>query len=139
MTKRLVEIGAEQIGIADTIGVGIPLKVQRALQAALEYVEILCYGGYFHDTYGQALSNTLAALQMGVSEFDTSVAGLGGCPYAKGATGEHPSKMWCICCMVWVSVRVSTWINWSWQASISAFLKRPNGSNVARALINKRH
>lgn len=87
MTKRLIEIGAEQIGIADTIGVGTPLKVQHALQAALEFADISMLSGHFHDTYGQALSNTLAALQMGVSEFDTSVAGLGGCLMLKAQQG----------------------------------------------------
>ena len=58
VTKRMVEIGAEQIGIADTIGVGTPLKVQRALQAAFEYIDVAKISGHFHDTYGQALSNT---------------------------------------------------------------------------------
>ena len=88
VTEKLVAIGAEHIGIADTIGVGTPIKVQKALDAALRYIDIDNISGHFHDTYGQALSNTLAALQMGVWQFDTSVAGLGGCPYAKGATGN---------------------------------------------------
>ena len=139
VTKRLVEIGTEQIGIADTIGVGTPLKVQRALQAALEYADISMLSGHFHDTYGQALSNTLAALQMGVSEFDTSVAGLGGCPYAKGATGNVATED-----VVYMlhGMGISTGIDLDKLVvageRISAFLKRPNGSNVARAIINKR-
>ena len=139
VTKRLIEIGAEQIGIADTIGVGTPLKVQRALRAALEYADISMLSGHFHDTYGQALSNTLAALQMGISEFDTSVAGLGGCPYAKGATGNVATED-----VVYMlqGMGISTGIDLEKLVvageRISKFLGRPNGSNVARALINQR-
>ena len=139
VTKRLVEIGAEQIGIADTIGVGTPIKVQRAIQAALEHVDIAAISGHFHDTYGQALSNTLAALQMGVSEFDTSVAGLGGCPYAKGATGNVATED-VVYMLHGMGIRTGIDLNKLVSAGerISAFLERPNGSNVARALINQR-
>ncbi len=139
VTKRLVEIGAEQIGIADTIGVGTPIKVQRALQAALEHVDISALSGHFHDTYGQALSNTLAALQMGVREFDTSVAGLGGCPYAKGATGNVATED-VVYMLHGMGINTGIDLDKLVRAGerISAFLKRPNGSNVARALISKR-
>jgi hydroxymethylglutaryl-CoA lyase len=82
------EIGVQHVGVADTIGVGTPVKVQRALEATLRHFDIDDVSGHFHDTYGQALSNTLASLEMGVWQFDTSSAGLGGCPYAKGATGN---------------------------------------------------
>ena len=81
-------IGVQHVGVADTIGVGTPVKVQRALAAALKHYELDDISGHFHDTYGQALANTLASLEMGVWQFDTSSAGLGGCPYAKGATGN---------------------------------------------------
>jgi hydroxymethylglutaryl-CoA lyase len=81
-------IGVQHVGVADTIGVGTPLKVQRALEAALRHYTVDQVSGHFHDTYGMALANTLVSLQMGVWRFDTSVAGLGGCPYAKGATGN---------------------------------------------------
>jgi hydroxymethylglutaryl-CoA lyase len=81
-------MGVQHVGVADTIGVGTPRQVQAALEAALAHYPIDAVSGHFHDTYGQALANTLAALQMGVWQFDTSVAGLGGCPYAKGATGN---------------------------------------------------
>ena len=76
------------MGVADTIGVGTPVKVQKALEAALQHYDINDISGHYHDTYGQALGNTLASLEMGVWQFDTSSAGLGGCPYAKGATGN---------------------------------------------------
>ena len=82
------QIGVQRVDVADTIGVGTPRKVQRALEAALQHYDIDHISGHFHDTYGQALSNTLAALQLGVWNFQSSVGGLGGCPYAKGATGN---------------------------------------------------
>ncbi|WP_201526433.1 hydroxymethylglutaryl-CoA lyase [Psychrobacter frigidicola] len=139
VTKRLVDIGAECIGIADTIGVGTPIKVQRALQAALHHIDVGALSGHFHDTYGQALSNTLAALQLGVREFDTSVAGLGGCPYAKGATGNVATED-----VVYMlhGMGISTGIDLDKLVSagerISNYLERSNGSSVARALINQR-
>ncbi|MGH8821121.1 MAG: hydroxymethylglutaryl-CoA lyase, partial [Rhodoferax sp.] len=64
----------------------------RAMEATLQHYDINDVSGHFHDTYGQALANTLASLEMGVWQFDTSVAGLGGCPYAKGATGNVASE-----------------------------------------------
>ena len=81
-------IGVQRVDVADTIGVGTPRKVQAAIEATLRHYGIDDVSGHFHDTYGQALANTLAALEMGVWNFQSSVAGLGGCPYAKGATGN---------------------------------------------------
>jgi hydroxymethylglutaryl-CoA lyase len=84
----LKSIHVDHVGIADTIGVGTPLKVQAAMERALKHYPISEVSGHFHDTYGQALANIYACLQMGIHTFDASVAGLGGCPYAKGATGN---------------------------------------------------
>ena len=81
-------IAVDHIGIADTIGVGTPLKVQAGMERALKHYPLAEVSGHFHDTYGQALANVYACLQMGIHTFDASVAGLGGCPYAKGATGN---------------------------------------------------
>jgi hydroxymethylglutaryl-CoA lyase len=81
-------LGVQHCGIADTIGVGTPRKVQAAMERALKHFPLEEVSGHFHDTYGQALANIYACLEMGVHVFDTSVAGLGGCPYAKGATGN---------------------------------------------------
>ena len=92
VARLMHDIGVQHIGVADTIGVGTPHKVQRALEAALRVYGLDQVSGHFHDTYGQALANTLASLQMGIWNFDTSVAGLGGCPYAKGATGNVASE-----------------------------------------------
>jgi len=81
-------IGVDHCGIADTIGVGTPKRVQAAMARALKHYPVAEVSGHFHDTYGQALANIYACLEMGVHTFDASVAGLGGCPYAKGATGN---------------------------------------------------
>jgi hydroxymethylglutaryl-CoA lyase len=88
----MADIGVQHVGVADTIGVGTPAKVQRALEATLKHYDLDHISGHFHDTYGMAVANTLASLEMGIWNFDTSVAGLGGCPYAKGATGNVASE-----------------------------------------------
>ena len=88
VAKLLKEIGVQHCGVADTIGVGTPRATQAAMEAALKHYDLNDVSGHFHDTYGQAVGNVYACLEMGISAFDTSVAGLGGCPYAKGATGN---------------------------------------------------
>ena len=85
---RFADLGCDDIGIADTIGVGTPAHVSAVFEAAAKAFPLNKISGHFHDTYGQACANVLACLELGVSTFDTSVAGLGGCPYAKGATGN---------------------------------------------------
>ena len=84
----LKALGAEHCGVSDTIGVGTARRVQSAMEAALRHFDLDAVSGHFHDTYGQALVNIHACLQMGVHTFDASVAGLGGCPYARGAAGN---------------------------------------------------
>ena len=86
--KRFADLGCDDIGIADTIGVGTPARAAAVFEAAAYAFPLNQISGHFHDTYGQACANVLACLELGVSTFDTSVAGLGGCPYAKGATGN---------------------------------------------------
>jgi len=81
-------IGVDHCGIADTIGVGTPKRVQAVMERALRHYPIAEVSGHFHDTYGQALANIYACLEIGIQTFDASIAGLGGCPYAKGATGN---------------------------------------------------
>nr|WP_043421898.1 hydroxymethylglutaryl-CoA lyase [Cupriavidus basilensis] len=88
VVRRMRELGCDEIDIADTIGVGTPVKVQEVMRAAAAEFPIERLSGHFHDTYGQALPNILASLEVGVGIFHASVAGLGGCPYAKGATGN---------------------------------------------------
>jgi hydroxymethylglutaryl-CoA lyase len=133
------QIGVQRVDVADTIGVGTPLKVQRAIEATLQHFAVSQISGHFHDTYGQALSNTLAALQLGVSNFQSSVAGLGGCPYAKGATGNVATED-----VVYLlhGMGIETGIDLDALvdagAFISDFLGRQTQSRVAKALLNKR-
>lgn len=82
------DIGVQHAGVADTIGVGTPNTVRRALEAALKHFPAAEVSGHYHDTYGMALANVAASLELGIRTFDASVSGLGGCPYAKGATGN---------------------------------------------------
>ncbi|MEP7303308.1 MAG: hydroxymethylglutaryl-CoA lyase [Caldimonas sp.] len=82
------EIGVEHCGVADTIGVGTPKKVQVVMERALKHYAVEHVSGHFHDTYAQGVGNVYAALEVGIATFDASIAGLGGCPYAKGATGN---------------------------------------------------
>jgi hydroxymethylglutaryl-CoA lyase len=88
VARLMKDIGVQQIGVADTIGVGTPRATQAAFEAVLALYPLAQVSGHFHDTYGQALANVYACLEMGVSVFDASVAGLGGCPFARGATGN---------------------------------------------------
>ena len=88
VVRLMKGIGVDHCGIADTIGVGTPRRVQAAMERALKHFPIDEVSGHFHDTYGQALANIYACLEMGLHVFDASVAGLGGCPFAAGATGN---------------------------------------------------
>lgn len=88
VVRRMLELGCDEIDIADTIGTGTPARVDRLMKTVSELADPSRFSGHFHDTYGQALANILASLQAGISIFHSSVAGLGGCPYAKGATGN---------------------------------------------------
>jgi hydroxymethylglutaryl-CoA lyase len=88
VVRRMKDIGVQHVGVADTIGVGTARRAQAALERALKHYPLQDVSGHFHDTYGQALANIYACLELGVHTFDASVAGLGGCPYAKGATGN---------------------------------------------------
>ncbi len=132
-------IGVQRVDVADTIGVGTPRKVQRAIDATLEHYGIDAVSGHFHDTYGQALSNTLAALELGVWNFQASVSGLGGCPYAKGATGNVATED-----LVFMlqGMGIETGIDLDKLvdagAYISDFLGRKPNSRVAVAVLNKR-
>ncbi|MFM7847599.1 MAG: hydroxymethylglutaryl-CoA lyase [Rubrivivax sp.] len=132
-------LGVQHCGIADTIGVGTPRKVQAAMERALKHFPVEEVSGHFHDTYGQALANIYACLEMGVHVFDASVAGLGGCPYAKGATGNVATED-----VVFLlnGLGIHTGVNLDALASagawISAELGRPPVSRVGRALLARR-
>jgi hydroxymethylglutaryl-CoA lyase len=139
VVRLLHEIGVQHVGIADTIGVGTPRKVQAAVERALKHYPLAEVSGHFHDTYGQALSNIYACLELGVHTFDASVAGLGGCPYAKGATGNVATED-----VVFMldGLGIQTGIDLDALvdagAAISEQLGRPPISRVGRALLAKR-
>ena len=88
VVQRLRDLGCDEIDIADTIGVGTARQVQTVMQRVIREFPVERLSGHFHDTYGQALANIYASLETGISIYHSSVAGLGGCPYAKGATGN---------------------------------------------------
>jgi hydroxymethylglutaryl-CoA lyase len=139
VARLMKEIGVQHIGVADTIGVGTPVKAQRAMEAALKHYAIDDISGHFHDTYGQALANTLATLEMGIWQYDTSVAGLGGCPYAKGATGNVATED-----VVYMlhGMGIATGIDLDKLIDagkyISDYLQRKPNSRAATAILNKR-
>jgi hydroxymethylglutaryl-CoA lyase len=132
-------IGVQRVDVADTIGVGTPRKVQAALEATLKHYALNDVSGHFHDTYGQALVNTLAALQMGVWNFQSSVAGLGGCPYAKGATGNVATED-VVYLMQGMGIDSGIDLDLLIDAGvfISQALGRQPNSLVSRAVLNKR-
>lgn len=88
VAKKLLDMGCYEISLGDTVGVGTPMAVKAMLEAVTTKVPVEKLAVHFHDTYGQALANIFSALQMGIATVDSAVAGLGGCPYAKGASGN---------------------------------------------------
>jgi len=139
VARLMKEIGVQHVGVADTIGVGTPRKVQAAMEAALKHYDIDHVSGHFHDTYGQALGNTLASLEMGVWHYDTSTAGLGGCPYAKGATGNVATED-VVFMLHGMGIETGIDLDKLVDAGqyISEFLQRKPNSRASTAIINKR-
>jgi hydroxymethylglutaryl-CoA lyase len=139
VTQRLVDIGCHEVSLGDTIGVGTPASVQRLLEAVAMRVPLAQLAGHYHDTYGMAVANVLASYQFGLRCFDTSVGGLGGCPYAKGATGNVATED-----VVYLlhGLGASTGIDLDRLVDvgqwISAQLDRAPASRVCRALLAKR-
>jgi hydroxymethylglutaryl-CoA lyase len=88
VSKAVYEMGCYEIAISDTIGVGNPRQVKEVIRAVAQEVPLSALAGHYHDTYGQALANIWASIDEGVRVFDSSISGLGGCPYAKGASGN---------------------------------------------------
>jgi hydroxymethylglutaryl-CoA lyase len=139
VVRLMKDIGVQHVGIADTIGVGTARRAQAAMERALKHYPLHEVSGHFHDTYGQALANIYACLEMGVHVFDTSVAGLGGCPYAKGATGNVASED-----VVFMlnGLGIETGIDWGALVDVGAFISGVLGrapvSRAGKALLAKR-
>jgi hydroxymethylglutaryl-CoA lyase len=139
VVRLMKDIGVDHCGVADTIGTGTPRRVQAALERALRHYPLHEVSGHFHDTYGQALANVYACLELGVSRFDASVAGLGGCPYAKGATGNVATED-----IVFMldGLGITTGIDIAALVDAGAFISgvlgRPPVSRAAKALLARR-
>ncbi len=135
IARKLYEMGCYEISLGDTIGVATPNKIQAVLYDVMDHVPVNALALHCHDTYGQALANIYAGLQMGVSVFDSSVAGLGGCPYATGATGNVATEdlLYMLNGLgIKTGVNLDRLIEASWF--ISDYLGRKPASNVANAL-----
>jgi len=138
VAAALAEMGCAEVSLGDTIGVGTPLKARAMLSAVAEQVPLERLAVHFHDTYGQALANILACLEMGVATVDAAVAGLGGCPYAKGASGNVATED-----VVYLldGLGIATGIDLDRLAAAGAYicgeLGRPPASKVALALAGR--
>jgi hydroxymethylglutaryl-CoA lyase len=138
VAKKLLDMGCYEISLGDTVGVGTPASLTRMLKEVLKVVPAEKLAVHLHDTYGQALANIYAALQLGISVVDASVAGLGGCPYAKGAAGNVATED-----LVYMlnGMGIETGIDLDKLIAagdfISQYLGRENGSKVARATLAK--
>ncbi|WER46172.1 hydroxymethylglutaryl-CoA lyase [Cupriavidus sp. WKF15] len=138
VVRRMRALGCDEIDIADTIGVGTPGKVQEVMRAVSAEFALDRLSGHFHDTYGQALSNILASMEVGISIFHASVAGLGGCPYAKGATGNVATED-VLYMLHGLGIHTGIDLEAVVRAGdyISQAIGRANSSRVGRALLTK--
>ena len=139
VVRLMKDLGVDHCGIADTIGVGTPKAVRAAMERALKHFPLVEVSGHFHDTYGQALANIYACLEMGVHTFDASVAGLGGCPYAKGATGNVATED---VLFMLRGMDIATGVDLDRLVDAGAFISgvlgRAPASRVGKALLAKR-
>jgi hydroxymethylglutaryl-CoA lyase len=135
----LYGMGCYEVSLGDTIGTGTPAKTKAMIEACAQRVPIERLAGHYHDTYGQALANTYASLELGVRSFDASVAGLGGCPYAKGASGNVATED-VVYMLQGLGIETGIDLNALVETGqwISAILKREYGSKAGKALAAKR-
>ena len=139
VAARLADIGCDEVSLGDTIGVGTPASVQRMLQACARLLPVERLAGHYHDTYGMAVANVAASYQFGLRCFDASVGGLGGCPYAKGATGNVATED-----VVYLlhGLGATTGIDLDALVDVAAWISsqlgREPASRVSRALLAKR-
>jgi hydroxymethylglutaryl-CoA lyase len=139
VAQRLYAMGCYEVSLGDTIGAGTPANAQRMVEAVARHVPVERLAGHFHDTYGQALGNIVAVMELGVATFDSSVAGLGGCPYAKGATGNVASED-VLYLMNGLGIETGVDIDRLVDAGVEicAAIGRENVSRAGRALAAKR-
>jgi len=139
VARQLRDMGCYEISLGDTIGTGTPARAQRLIDTLARDLPVSMLAGHFHDTYGQALANILAVMEQGVAVFDSSVAGLGGCPYAKGATGNVATED---VLYLLNGLNIDTGIDMNHLLDAAQFicdhLGRPTVSRAGRALAAKR-
>ena len=139
VSKALFDMGCYEVSLGDTIGVGTPRKTQAMIEAVSKVVPVGKLAGHYHDTFGQSLANIYASLELGVATFDSSVAGLGGCPYAAGASGNVATED--VLYML-QGLGIETGVDLDKVAAtgewICAILKREPGSKAGRAIAAKR-
>jgi len=139
VARALYDMGCYEVSLGDTIGVGTPGKTQAMIEACARHVPADRLAGHYHDTYGQALANIYASMELGVATFDSSVSGLGGCPYAKGASGNVATED-----VVYMlqGLGIETGIDLDKVVDtgiwISSILKRIPGSKAGRAIAAKK-
>ncbi|GAA6153749.1 hydroxymethylglutaryl-CoA lyase [Pseudoteredinibacter isoporae] len=138
VAEKLIEAGCYEVSLGDTIGVGTPASVKTMLNAVLKKVPADKLAVHLHDTYGQALANIYAALELGIAVVDSSVAGLGGCPYAKGASGNVASED-VVYMLNGLGIETGIDLNALIHAGdfICTAINRDNGSKTAKALLAK--
>jgi hydroxymethylglutaryl-CoA lyase len=138
ISAKLIEMGCYEVSLGDTIGVGTPLKLAQLIDVITTQVPVEKLAVHLHDTYGQALANTLAALQKGVGVIDSSIAGLGGCPYAVGASGNVATED-LVYMLNGLGIEHGVDLNALIEAGnfIVEKLSRASGSRVARAMAGK--
>ena len=139
VARILYDMGCYEVSLGDTIGVGTPASVTRLLEACARHVPMDRLAGHYHDTYGMAVANVYASLQLGLAVFDASVAGLGGCPYAKGASGNVATED-VVYLLQGLGIHTGVDLDRLLDAGafISAQLGRESVSKAARALLAKR-
>ena len=139
VSKVLFEMGCYEISLGDTIGAGTPLRTKAMIEAVARFVPVAKLAGHYHDTYGQALANIYASLEMGMATFDSSVAGLGGCPYAAGASGNVATED-VLYMLQGLGIETGVDLNSIVETGewICAILKREPGSKAGRAIAAKR-
>ena len=139
VSKALYEMGCYEVSLGDSIGTGTPAKTQAMIEAVARAVPIGKLAGHYHDTYGQALANIYASLETGVATFDSSVAGLGGCPYAAGASGNVATED-VLYMLQGLGIETGVDLNSIVETGewICAILKREPGSKAGRAIAAKR-
>jgi hydroxymethylglutaryl-CoA lyase len=135
----LYDMGCYEISLGDTIGAGTPGKTRAMIEACMKRVPVAKLAGHYHDTYGQALANIYASLELGVATFDSSVSGLGGCPYAKGASGNVATED-VLYMLEGLGIETGVDLEKVVDAGIwiSSILKRTPGSKAGRAIAAKR-